>query len=154
VDRQARIRRDFCEDNFQKETLGREMMLGPGFTLYRDGGGIGLFTRLFLFLAFSLIESNAQKPINPTEDGVELMVLAESDFLWDDDNWTISGNASNFQHSTRMIKAADDGPDTWYFVAPGKFTGAKRAAYGGKIQFKHGFFEYNRSEILVVWKSN
>ena len=123
-----------------------------GFAFYRNGGGLGLSTRLFFFLAFSLIVTDAQKTINPAEEGVELMVLAESDFLWDDDNWTVSGNASNFQHGTRMIKAADDGPDTWYFVAPGKFTGSKRAAYGGKIAFKHGFFEYNRSETRVLWE--
>jgi hypothetical protein len=72
------------------------------------------------------------------------MTLAESDFLWDDDNWTVTGNASDFQHSNRMIKATDDGPDEWYFVAPGKFLGSKRAAYGGKLSFKHGLFEYNR----------
>ncbi len=125
-------------------------MLGAGFAFYPNGGGLRLFTGLFFFLASSLLVIDAQQSIDPAEDKVELMVLAESDFLWDDDNWTVSGNASNFQHGTRMIKAADDGPDTWYFVAPGKFTGAKRAAYGGKITFKHGFFEYNRFETRIA----
>ena len=71
-------------------------------------------------------------------------VLAESDFLWDVDGWTTRGDAENFQHGQRMIKASDTGPAIWYFVAPSKFLGAKRAAYGGKLSFRHGFFEYNR----------
>ena len=74
----------------------------------------------------------------------EETVLAESDFLWDVDGWTTRGAAENFQHGQRMIKAADAGPATWFFVAPSKFLGAKRAAYGGKLSFRHGFFEYNR----------
>jgi hypothetical protein len=74
----------------------------------------------------------------------EETILAESDFLWDVDGWTTRGAAENFQHGQKMIKAADTGPDMWYFVAPGKFLGAKRAAYGGKLSFRHGFFEYNR----------
>ena len=74
----------------------------------------------------------------------EETVLAESDFLWDVDGWTTRGDAENFQHGQRMIKAADAGPAMWYFVAPSKFLGAKRAAYGGKLSFRHGFFEYNR----------
>jgi len=74
----------------------------------------------------------------------EETVLAESDFLWDVDGWTTRGSAENFQHGQKMIKASDSGPDTWFFVAPGKFLGAKRAAYGGKLSFRHGFFEYNR----------
>ena len=74
----------------------------------------------------------------------EETVLAESDFLWDVDGWTTRGEAENFQHGQRMIKAADAGPAAWYFVAPSKFLGAKRAAYGGKLSFRHGFFEYNR----------
>ena len=41
-------------------------------------------------------------------------------------------------------ESADAGPAAWYFVAPSKFLGAKRAAYGGKLSFRHGFFEYNR----------
>lgn len=81
---------------------------------------------------------------------VEETVLAESDFLWDVDGWTIRGAAENFQHGQKMIKAADKGPDTWYFVAPGKFLGAKRAAYGGKLSFRHGFFEYNRCCSNVI----
>jgi hypothetical protein len=131
-------------------------MLGPGFAFCRDGGGLGFFTRFSLFLALSLVVIDAQQTVNPAsaEDGVELMVLAESDFLWDDDKWTVSGNASKFQHGTRMIKAADDGPDTWYFVAPGKLTGAKRAAYGGRITFKHGYFEYNRLESRLMSTSH
>ncbi len=76
---------------------------------------------------------------------IEETILAESDFLWDVDGWTTRGAAENFQHGQKMIKAADKGPDMWYFVAPGKFLGAKRAAYGGKLSFRHGFFEYNRS---------
>ena len=100
--------------------------------------------RLFM-LALIFLLSNAQGPAKPSKEGSpELMILAESDFLWDDDNWTVRGNASDFQHSNRMVKAADDGPDEWYFVAPGKFLGAKRAAYGGTLSFKHGLFEYNR----------
>ena len=40
----------------------------------------------------------------------EETVLAESDFLWDVDGWTTRGEAENFQHGQRMIKAADAGP--------------------------------------------
>jgi len=76
------------------------------------------------------------------EDSEET-VLAESDFLWDVDGWTTRGAAENFQHGQKMIKASDAGPVNWFFVAPGKFLGAKRAAYGGKLSFRHGFFEYN-----------
>ena len=72
------------------------------------------------------------------------VILAESDFMWDVDGWTTRGAAENFQHGQKMIKASDTGPATWYFVAPSKFLGAKRAAYGGKLSFRHGFFEYNR----------
>ena len=76
-------------------------------------------------------------------------VLAESDFLWDVDGWTTSGAAEGFQHGQRMIKASDKGAETWHFVAPAKFLGAKRAAYGGKLSFRHGFFEYNRCAPAV-----
>jgi hypothetical protein len=46
---------------------------------------------------------------------------------------------------SKMIKAGDNGSDEWYFVAPHKFTGSKREAYGGSLSFRHGFFEFNRS---------
>lgn len=80
----------------------------------------------------------------------EATVLAESDFLWDVDGWTTRGPAENFQHGQKMIKASDKGPDVWHFVAPEKFLGAKRAAYGGKLSFRHGFFEYNRCFVLLL----
>ena len=103
---------------------------------------------LMLALTTLLVVSKAQdvtdSPGKEKEAEPELLVLAESDFLWDDDNWTVRGNATDFQHSNRMVKAADDGPYEWYFVAPGKFLGAKRAAYGGKLSFKRGLYEYNR----------
>lgn len=71
-------------------------------------------------------------------------VLAESDFLWDVDGWTLHGNDAGLQHGSKMIKGADNDTSIWYFVAPSKFLGAQRAAYGGKLSFRHGFFEYNR----------
>ena len=73
-------------------------------------------------------------------------VLAESDFAWDMDGWEVEGaGARDVAHMSKMVKAGDDGPDTWYFVAPLKFMGAKRDAYGGSLAFRHGFFEFNRS---------
>jgi hypothetical protein len=32
---------------------------------------------------------------------------------------------------------------SWEFVAPAKFLGNRRAAYGGQLTFRHGFFEYD-----------
>mmetsp|Transcript_20486 Transcript_20486/g.48698 ORF Transcript_20486/g.48698 Transcript_20486/m.48698 type:complete len:253 (+) Transcript_20486:236-994(+) len=83
---------------------------------------------------------------SPPEDALgrsDPNVLAESDFLWDDDGWKLEGNPNGLLHGSKMIKAADDDASTWYFVAPSKFVGAKRAAYKGKLSFRHGFFEYN-----------
>ena len=75
-------------------------------------------------------------------------VLAESDFLWDVDGWTLHGNDAGLHHGSKMIKAADNDTSIWYYVAPAKFLGSKRAAYGGKLSFRHGFYEYNRSSPL------
>jgi hypothetical protein len=74
-------------------------------------------------------------------------VLAESDFSFDMDGWEVDGDAGarDAAHMSKMIKAGDDGADEWYFVAPHKFTGSKREAYGGSLLFRHGFFEFNRS---------
>eukprot|EP00960_Hanusia_phi_P031289 749204-Hanusia_phi.AAC.2 len=94
-------------------------------------------------LACAMIMANlawAQEEDSP-EDQQNMIV--ESDFLWDVDGWTVKGDCDPIQHGQRMAKAADNGPGTWYFVAPKKFLGAKRAAYGGKLTFRHGFFEYN-----------
>ena len=33
--------------------------------------------------------------------------------------------------------------NSWEFVAPAKFLGNRRAAYGGQLTFRHGFFEYD-----------
>ena len=73
-------------------------------------------------------------------------VLAESDFSWDMDGWEVHGEGARDEaHMSKMIKAGDNGSDEWYFVAPHKFTGSKREAYGGSLSFRHGFFEFNRS---------
>lgn len=79
------------------------------------------------------------------EEGGGSRVLAESDFLWDVDGWTLHGNDAGLHHGSKMIKAADNDTSIWYYVAPAKFLGSKRAAYGGKLSFRHGFYEYNRS---------
>lgn len=42
-----------------------------------------------------------------------------------------------------MVKAADDGAARWDFIAPSKFLGNMRAAYGGIFNFRHGFYEYD-----------
>ena len=96
-----------------------------------------------LLLCAAALLALASTPQAFAEDAEET-VLAVSDFLWDLDGWTTSGTCENFQHGQKMIKASDTGPATWYFVAPSKFLDAKRAAYGGKLSFRHGFFEYNR----------
>jgi hypothetical protein len=95
---------------------------------------------VFVLALASAHRAVAEEEGNPAGE----VILAESDFMWDVDGWTTRGAAENFQHGQKMIKASDKGPDTWYFVAPSKFLGAKRAAYGGKLSFRHGFFEYNR----------
>lgn len=46
--------------------------------------------------------------------------------------------------------------ETRHFVAPQKFVGAKREAYGGLLSFRHGFFEFNRlffceSIYIYLW---
>ena len=79
------------------------------------------------------------------EGAAEAKILAESDFAWDMDGWTVEGDGvRDAAHMSKMIKAGDNGADSWYFVAPHKFTGAKREAYGGHLLFRHGFFEFNR----------
>jgi hypothetical protein len=77
-------------------------------------------------------------------------LLAHSDFAWDTDGWETEGRGvRDFEYMSKMIKAGDNGADTWYFVAPNKFAGSKRDAYGGYLSFRHGFFEYNRYPLLA-----
>jgi hypothetical protein len=81
--------------------------------------------------------------------------LAESDFSWDLDGWEVEGEgARDLAHMSKMITAGDDGASTWYFVAPHKFTGSKRDAYGGHLSFRHGFFEFNRSPVSQAPPAN
>jgi hypothetical protein len=61
------------------------------------------------------------------ESSSEGRVLAESNFLWDDEGWTLNG-LDGLTHVSKMIKATDHGPQLWYFVAPEKFLGNKRQA--------------------------
>ena len=106
-----------------------------------SGAAAGLPCVVIFVLALASVPlAVAEEEGNPAGE----VILAESDFMWDVDGWTTRGAAENFQHGQKMIKASDTGPATWYFVAPSKFLGAKRAAYGGKLSFRHGFFEYNR----------
>mmetsp|Transcript_33084 Transcript_33084/g.68284 ORF Transcript_33084/g.68284 Transcript_33084/m.68284 type:complete len:264 (+) Transcript_33084:191-982(+) len=98
-------------------------------------------------LAFTLCILNvvviASQDNFDAQAAAEPNLLAESDFLWDNDGWTVAGNPNGLLHGSKMIKAADSDASIWYFVAPSKFVGAKRAAYRGKLSFRHGFFEYN-----------
>jgi predicted cupin superfamily sugar epimerase len=63
--------------------------------------------------------------------------------LWDSEGWALHGKDSRPVHATRMIRGSDNDSSIWYFSAPQKFLGDKRSAYGGELQFKLGFFEYN-----------
>lgn len=72
--------------------------------------------------------------------------LAQSDFIWDDEDWVVGGEGSvdmTIAHGSRLVKSSDDGKKVWYFAAPTKFLGEKRAAYGGQLKYRLGFFEYD-----------
>jgi hypothetical protein len=95
--------------------------------------------------------------VGAVRDAAEIpgAILAESDFSWDLDGWGVEGDgARDLAHMTKLIKAGDSGAEMWYFVAPSKFVGAKRDAYGGKLCFRHGFYEFNRSALGAAARCN
>jgi len=70
--------------------------------------------------------------------------VASSTFEGDADGWVVSGNGDGVQAT---LKASGGNPrghicaqdqkdgDVWYFVAPGKFTGAMTQVYGKRLTF-------------------
>ena len=122
------------------ERGGAALGAPPGMRAWR-GSAILMRTRAALLLL-------AAAGAGAAADGASAAarVLAESDFAWDMDGWSVEGDGvRDVAHMSKMIKAGDNGADAWFFVAPHKFTGSKREAYGGHLSFRHGFFEFNRS---------
>ena len=111
---------------------------------------------LLVSLACAVVSESDDAEIRGLETAVVPRILAESDFSWDTDGWLVEGGQGatqpprDFAHMGKMIKAGDSGEETWYFVAPQKFIGAKRDAYGGRLCFRHGFYEFNRYRCAAL----
>jgi hypothetical protein len=69
--------------------------------------------------------------------------IISSTFAFDSEGWTATHDDAAISYSSHSVRAFCKNRKDVYFLAPPKFLGQQRALFGGRIELRLGFYEYN-----------
>jgi hypothetical protein len=66
-----------------------------------------------------------------------------STFAFDSEGWSATHDDAAISYSSHTVRLFCKNRNDVYFLAPSKFLGQQRALFGGRIELRLGFYEYN-----------
>jgi hypothetical protein len=66
-----------------------------------------------------------------------------STFAFDSEGWSATHEDAAISYSSHSVRLFCKNRNDVFFLAPSKFLGQQRALYGGRIELRLGFYEYN-----------
>ena len=69
--------------------------------------------------------------------------VVSSTFAFDSEGWTATHDDAAISFSSHTVRLFCKNRNDVYFLAPSKFLGQQRALFGGRIELRLGFYEYN-----------
>jgi hypothetical protein len=69
--------------------------------------------------------------------------VVASTFAFDSEGWTATHDDVAISYSSHTVRLFCKNRNDVYFLAPSKFLGQQRALFGGRIELRLGFYEYN-----------
>ncbi len=69
--------------------------------------------------------------------------IISSTFAFDSEGWTATHDDAAISYSSHSVRLFCKNRNDVYFLAPSKFLGQQRALFGGRIELRLGFYEYN-----------
>lgn len=69
--------------------------------------------------------------------------IVSSTFAFDSEGWTATHDDAAISFSSHAVRLFCKNRNDVYFLAPPKFLGQQRALFGGQVELRLGFYEYN-----------
>jgi hypothetical protein len=69
--------------------------------------------------------------------------FVSSTFAFDSEGWSATHDDAAISYSSHTVRLFCKNRNDIYFLAPSKFLGQQRALFGGRIELRLGFYEYN-----------
>jgi hypothetical protein len=69
--------------------------------------------------------------------------LISSTFAFDSEGWSATHDDAAISYSSHTVRLLCKNRNDVFFLAPPKFLGQQRALFGGRIEMRIGFYEYN-----------